>query len=65
MKDGQNSGVNPNSQEGQMMMMMKMMVHQARAADELFAKTGYEEEDVNDSIQKLDLQKDPEFMQMV
>ena len=35
---------NPQSQEGQMMMMMKMMVHQSRGQDKLFEKTGVEEE---------------------
>lgn len=66
MKDGMGgAGMNPQSQEGQMVMMMKMMVQQAKAQDELFEKTGVEEEDLNSCITKLDLQKDPEFMQMV
>ena len=48
-----------------MMMMMKMMVHQSKAQDKLFEKTGVEEEQLNSSIQRLNLQQDPEFMQMV
>ena len=41
MKDGMQ---NPQSQEGQMQMMMKMMVQQSKAQDKLFEKTGVEEE---------------------
>ena len=48
-----------------MMMMMKMMVQQSKAQDKLFEKTGVEEEQLNSSIQRLNLQQDPEFMQMV
>jgi len=62
MKDGM---ANPQSQEGQMMMMMKMMVQQCKAQDKLFEKTGVEEEQLNSSIQRLNLQSDAEFMQMV
>ena len=47
--------MNANTQEGQMEMMMKMMIHQAKAADKLFNETGWEEEDLNDSIMKLNL----------
>jgi hypothetical protein len=62
MKEGM---ANPQSQEGQMMMMMKMMVQQSKAQDKLFERTGVEEEQLNSSIQRLGLQSDPEFMQMV
>ena len=48
-----------------MMMMMKMMVQQSKAQDKLFEKTGVEEEQLNSSIQRLNLQQDPEFKQMV
>lgn len=48
-----------------MMMMMKMMVQQCKAQDELYARTAVEEEQLNSSIQRLNLQNDPEFMQMV
>jgi len=48
-----------------MEMMMKMMVQQAKASDKLFNQTGVEEEQLNHSIQTLDLQKDPEFMDLV
>lgn len=66
MKEGMAAGgMNPQSQEGQMIMMMKMMVKQARASDALFAKTGVEEDELNNSIQTLDLQKDPMFVMMV
>jgi len=53
MKD--QAGMNTQGQEGQVMMMMKMMVHQARAADKLFEEIGVEEEELNESIQKLNL----------
>ena len=63
LRDGM--GQEPNSQEGQVMMMMKMMVQQAKAQDKLHEQTGVEEEELNNSITKLNLQQDPEFMQMV
>jgi len=34
-----------------MMMMMKMMIQQAKSSDELFNQTGIEEEALNTSIQ--------------
>ena len=40
----------PTSQAGQMEMMMKMMVQQAKAVDKLFNETGVEEEQLNQSI---------------
>jgi len=49
IKDGM-AGMNPQSQEGQLVMMMKMMVQQARGQDQLFLKTGVEEEQLNHSI---------------
>ena len=55
----------PTSQAGQMEMMMKMMVQQAKAVDKLFNETGVEEEQLNQSIQTLNLQQDPEFNQLV
>jgi hypothetical protein len=42
-------------------MMMKMMVHQAKAQDKFYEETGVEEEQLNGLIQKLNLQMDPEF----
>lgn len=45
----------PNTQEGQMAMMMKMMVQQAKSHDKLFQQTGVEEEQLNLSIVKLGL----------
>lgn len=62
MKEGV---ANPQTQEGQMMMMMKMMVQQSKAQDKLYEKTGVEEEQLNSSIQRLNLQQDQEFMDMV
>ena len=53
------------SQEGQMEMMMNMMVQQARSSDELFMEEGVEEDQLNASITALNLQQDPDFMQMV
>lgn len=49
----------------QMQMMMKMMIQQAKAQDELFLKTGVEEELLNISVQKNNLQNDPEFTMLV
>lgn len=46
-------------------MMMKMMVQQAKASDKLFESTGVEEDALNQSIASLNLQSDPEFMQLV
>ena len=48
-----------------MKMMMKMMVQQSRSNDKLFENTGVEEDQLNACILKLDLQKDPEFLQLV
>ena len=62
MKDGVG---NANSQEGQMMAMMKMVVAQAQASDKLFLDTGVEEDQLNKSIQTLNLQEDPEFQYLV
>lgn len=56
---------NANSQEGQMMAMMKMVVAQAQASDKLFLDTGVEEDQLNKSIQQLNLQEDPEFQYLV
>lgn len=53
------------TQEGQMLMMQKIMVSQARAQDALFNETGIEEQLLNASIQALNLQQDPEFMALV
>lgn len=52
MKDGM---ANPQTQDGQMAMMMKMMVQQSKAQDKLFEKTGVEEDQLNSSIQRLNL----------
>ena len=52
MKDGVG---NANSQEGQLMAMMKMVVAQAQASDKLFLETGVEEDQLNKSIQALNL----------
>ena len=49
MKDGM-ANQNPQSQEGQMMMMMKMMVEQCKGQDLLFQRTGVEEDQLNYSI---------------
>jgi len=38
IKEGM-TGMNPQSQEGQLAMMLKMMVQQARAQDKLFERT--------------------------
>lgn len=45
-------------------MMMMAMVEQCRAQDQLFEKTGVEEEQLLYSIEKLDLEKDPEFIKI-
>jgi len=45
----------PQTQEDQMQMMMKMMVQQAKSSDKLFSMNGVEEEDLNNSIVKLNL----------
>ena len=42
--------MNPNSQEGQMKMMMKMMVQQALGQDKLWMQTGVEEDTLTNSI---------------
>jgi len=54
IKEGM-TGMNPQSQEGQLVMMMKMMVQQSRAQDKLFERTGIEEDQLNQSIAKLEL----------
>lgn len=61
------SGMNQHeaTQEGQMIMMQKIMLNQAKAQDTLFNETGIEEQQLNASIQALNLQQDPEFMAMV
>ncbi len=38
------SGINPQTQEGQMRMMMEAMVTQSKSQDKLFELTGVEEE---------------------
>lgn len=65
LQDGMGNEQEQHSQEGQMAMMMKMMVQQAKASDKLFNQTGVEEEVLNQSIQTLNLQQDPEFMELV
>ena len=64
MASGMNQGA-AATQEGQMVMMKKIMVNQAKAQDKLFNETGVEEQQLNSSIQALNLQQDPEFMAMV
>ena len=44
-----------------MNMMMKAVVEQHKAQDQLFSETGVEEEQLNQSIIKLKLEQDPEF----
>ena len=44
---------------------MKMMVQQAKAQDKLWEQTGEEEDKLNQSISKHNLQQDPIFMKMV
>lgn len=44
-----------------MNMMMKAVVEQHRAQDQLFTQTGVEEEQLNQSIVKLKLENDPDF----
>lgn len=46
-------------------MMMKVMVQKARTADQFYEETGFEEDQLNAAIQKLGLQYDYDFMQMV
>lgn len=60
MKQGMDQGAD-QSPEGQMAMMMKVMVSQAKASDKLWEQTGVEEEHLNSSIQLNDLQQDKEF----
>jgi len=50
-----------HSEDGQIRMMMKMLVEQAKAQDKFFKQTGVEEEQLNYLIHKLNLQADPEF----
>ena len=45
--------------------MMKAMVQQAKSADRLFAQTGVEEEQLLYSIDKLELDKDQEFISLM
>ena len=52
---------NNMSNEGQMQLMMKALVEQCRAQDQLFEQTGVEEEQLLYSIDKLNLENDPEF----
>ena len=44
---------------------MKAMVQQAKSADRLFAQTGVEEEQLLYSIDKLELDKDQEFISLM
>ena len=44
---------------------MKIMVQKARANDQIFEETGIEEEQLGAAIQKLGLQYDYEFMQLI
>jgi len=64
MKSGMMNEQQPGGQ-GQMEMMMKMMVQQAKSSDKLFERIGIEEDELNNSIVKLNLQQDPEFMKLV
>lgn len=48
--------------DAQMKMMMKMMINQAKSSDQLFEETGVDDDQLNFSIQKLDLEKDEEFL---
>ena len=52
MKEGMQE---PNSEAGQMQMMMKMMTQQAIATDKLYEQTGVEEEELHNSITKNNL----------
>ena len=47
-----------------MQAMMMAMVQQSKAQDELFEKTGVEEEQLLYTIEQLELEKDPEFMKI-
>ena len=51
--------------EGQMQLMMKALVEQCRAQDQLFEQTGVEEEQLLYSIDQLKLENDPEFMNLM
>ena len=51
-------------QEAQMKMMMKMQVNKYKSSDELFEETGVDDDQLNVCIQKLNLEKDPEFLQL-
>ena len=64
MSDQSMMNVNQMTQEGQMEMMMMAMVEQCRAQDQLFEKTGVEEEQLLYSIEQLKLEQDPEFRQI-
>lgn len=52
------------TQEAQMRMMITMTINQQRANDELFEETGVDDDQLNVCIQKLDLEKDPEFLRL-
>ena len=49
----------------QMRVMMRVMVEKAKANDQLFEETGVEEDQLDAAIQKLGLQYDLEFMQLM
>ena len=64
MKSGM-LGQQPQSYQAQHEQMMKAMVQQAKSADRLFAQTGVEEEQLLYSIDKLELDKDQEFISLM
>lgn len=59
--DMMSMGSQKMSNEMQMEMMLKMLVEQSRALDELFQQTGIEEEQLLYSIDKLQLEQDQDF----
>ena len=45
--------------------MIKAVIQQAKSSDQLFERTGVEEEQLLFSIDKLGLDKDPEFIRLM
>lgn len=50
--------------EAQMKMMMKMQVNKMKGSDELFEECGVDDDQLNLCIQKLNLERDPEFLKI-
>lgn len=65
MNDPSMQNMNQMTNESKMEMMLKALVEQHRAQDELFKETGVEEEQLLYTIDQLNLESDPEFDQIV